>query len=267
MKKLNELMDMSGRVALVTGGGGHIGSAIAGAFLEAGAQVALCDLSLETCERRAEELERGGSGRPVSVAADLASEAEARGAVRDAIRRIGRLDILVHCAAFVGTTRIPGWIEPFEKQSVTAWDAAMRVNLTAAFVMAQESAPSLKAGGHGSVILVSSIYGMVGPDRTLYEGTAMGTPAGYATGKGGLIQLGRYLATMLAPEVRVNCLTPGGVWRAQPEVFHERYKARTPLRRMATEEDLKGAALFLASDLSSYVTGHNLVVDGGWTAW
>ncbi len=267
MKKLGELMDLGGRVALVTGGGGHIGSAIAGVFLEAGARVVLCDLTMEACERRAGELEKQGSGRPDSVAADLAGEEGARGAVRDAIRRAGRLDILVHCAAFVGITRIPGWIEPFEKQTVAAWDAAMRVNLTAAFVMAQESAPSLKAGGHGSVILVSSIYGIVGPDKTLYEGTAMETPAGYAAGKGGLIQLGRYLATMLAPEIRVNCLTPGGVWRGQPEEFQDRYKARTPLRRMATEEDLKGAALFLAGDLSSYVTGHNLVVDGGWTAW
>ncbi|MEW6719255.1 MAG: SDR family oxidoreductase [Thermodesulfobacteriota bacterium] len=267
MKKLGELMDLGGRVALVTGGGGHIGSAIAGVFLEAGARVFLCDRSMEICERRAAELEKRGLGRPDAAAADLASEEEARGAVRHAVRQAGRLDILVHCAAYVGTTKVPGWVEPFEKQSVAAWDAAMRVNLTAAFAMTQEAAPSLKAGGHGSVILVSSIYGMVGPDGALYEGTDMGTPAGYAAGKGGLIQLGRYLATTLAPEVRVNCLTPGGVWRGQPESFRKRYEARTPLRRMATEEDLKGAALFLAGDLSSYVTGHNLVVDGGWTAW
>lgn len=267
MKTICELMDLSGRVALVTGGGGHIGSAIAGAFLEAGANVALCDLSLEACERRAGELEKAGGGRKVYIAADLTKEADAREAVQDVIRRFERLDILVHCAAFVGTTKYPGWTEPFEKQSVGAWDAAMRVNLTAAFVMAQEAASPLKASGHGSVILISSIYGLVGPDWTLYEGTNMTNPAGYAASKGGLIQLARHLATLLAPEVRVNCLTPGGVWRGQPEVFHERYKARTPLCRMATEEDLKGAALFLASDLSSYVTGHNLVVDGGWTAW
>jgi NAD(P)-dependent dehydrogenase (short-subunit alcohol dehydrogenase family) len=108
---------------------------------------------------------------------------------------------------------------------------------------------------------------MVGPDMGVYENTTMGNPAAYATSKGGLLQLTRWLAMVLAPEVRVNAITSGGVWRNQPETFHTRYVARTPLRRMATEEDLKGAVAYLASDLSAYVTGHNLVVDGGWTVW
>jgi NAD(P)-dependent dehydrogenase (short-subunit alcohol dehydrogenase family) len=121
--------------------------------------------------------------------------------------------------------------------------------------------------GHGSIVLISSIYGLVGPDMSLYEGTSMANPAGYGASKGGLLQLMRYLATVLAPDVRVNAISPGGVWRQQPGQFHDRYRSRTPLGRMATEEDLKGAAAYLASDLSSYVTGHNLVVDGGWTTW
>ena len=95
----------------------------------------------------------------------------------------------------------------------------------------------------------------------------MANPAGYGASKGGILQLTRYLATTLAPSIRVNAVTPGGIWRNQPEVFHRRYKDRTPLKRMAHEEDLKGAVAYLASDLSSYVTGHNLVVDGGWTSW
>ena len=108
---------------------------------------------------------------------------------------------------------------------------------------------------------------MVGPDMRLYENTPVGNPAAYAASKGGLLQLTRWLATVLAPDVRVNAITPGGVWRDQPTEFYERYVGSTPLRRMATEEDLKGAVAYLASDLSAYVTGHNLVVDGGWTAW
>ena len=95
----------------------------------------------------------------------------------------------------------------------------------------------------------------------------MGNPAGYAASKGGLIQLTRWLATVLAPDVRVNAIIPGGIWRNQPETFREQYVARTPLGRMGAEEDLKGAAAYLASDLSAYVTGQNLIVDGGWTAW
>ena len=133
--------------------------------------------------------------------------------------------------------------------------------------MVQASAEALVASGHGSVVNIGSIYGMVGPDMRLYEDTAFGNPAAYAASKGGLLQLTRWLATVLAPDVRVNAITSGGVWRDHPEDFHERYVSRTPLRRMATVDDLKGAVAYLASDLSAYVTGHNLVVDGGWTAW
>ena len=180
---------------------------------------------------------------------------------------LGGLDILIHCAAYVGTTQIPGWAVPFEQQTVAAWDSALRVNLTAAFVMAQEGQAALVASGHGSIILFTSIYGLVGPDLSLYSGTDMQNATAYGVSKGGLIQLTRYLATVMAPRVRVNAIAPGGVWRGQPDVFRERYEVRTPLRRMAIEEDLKGAVAYLASDLSSYVTGHTLVVDGGWTAW
>jgi NAD(P)-dependent dehydrogenase (short-subunit alcohol dehydrogenase family) len=180
---------------------------------------------------------------------------------------MGGLDILVHCAAHDGTTEAPGWGVPFEHQTVEAWDNAMRVNLTSAFILAQEAREALVAPGNGSMILFASTYGIVGPDRHLYSGTEMANPMGYGASKGGLLQLMRYLATELAPEVRVNAISPGGVWRDQPESFHQRYVTRTPLNRMAAEEDLKGAVAYLASDLSAYVTGHNLVVDGGWTAW
>ena len=133
--------------------------------------------------------------------------------------------------------------------------------------MVQESKETLAASGHGTVIFFASIYGSVGLDMRLYEGTEMQSPAGYPASKGGLLPLMRYLATVLAPEVRVNAISPGGVWRGQTEAFHQRYVARTPLGRMATEEDLKGAVAYLASDLSAYGTGQNLSVDGGWTAW
>ena len=125
----------------------------------------------------------------------------------------------------------------------------------------------LARSGSGAVILFGSTYGLVGPDFSLYDGTAMANPTAYGASKGGVLQLVRYLATTLAPAVRVNAISPGGVERGQPEQFQERYRARTPLRRMAREEDLKGAVAYLASDLSAYVTGHNLVVDGGWTVW
>ena len=130
------------------------------------------------------------------------------------------------------------------------------------------AAPALKASGHGSIINVASIYGLVGPDWRLYEETTLGNPAAYAASKGGLLQLTRWLATTLAPDIRVNAITPGGVFRDTPEPFLSRYVARTPLAPDGRpNRTSKGAIAYLASDLSAYVTGQNLVVDGGWTAW
>jgi NAD(P)-dependent dehydrogenase (short-subunit alcohol dehydrogenase family) len=179
----------------------------------------------------------------------------------------GRLDILVNCAALVGTSALEGWAVPFEEQSAETWRLAQDINLLAPFVLTQACVRLLGESGKGSVINVASIYGVVGPDYSLYGDSGMGNPAAYAASKGGLIQLTRWLATTLAPDIRVNSITPGGILRGQAESFIGRYQEKTPLRRLGTEEDLKGAVAFLASQMSSYVTGHNLVVDGGWTAW
>ena len=267
MRRFSELMDLTGRRALVTGGAGPIGAAVSEALMELGASVALLDVDAVACQRQAQRLARLRPGEAVAIPCDLSDEQATRAAVRDLIAHHGGLDVVIHCAAHVGAAATPGWAVPFEQQTVEAWDAAFRVNLTSAFVIVQEAREALAASGKGSVILVASTYGVVGPDMRLYAGTSMGNPAGYGASKGGLLQLMRYLATLLAPRVRVNALSPGGVWRNQPEAFHERYVSGVPLGRMAVEEDLKGAAAFLASDLSAYVTGHNLVVDGGWTAW
>jgi NAD(P)-dependent dehydrogenase (short-subunit alcohol dehydrogenase family) len=167
----------------------------------------------------------------------------------------------------VGQTARAGWSVPFAEQTVEAWDAALRVNVTSAFVLVQEARDRLSQSGHGSVILFGSTYGLVGPNFDLYKGTSMANPTAYGASKGAVLQLVRYLATTLAPAVRVNAISPGGLARGQPEVFQQRYRARTPLGRMAAEEDLKGAVAYLATELSAYVTGHNLVVDGGWTTW
>jgi NAD(P)-dependent dehydrogenase (short-subunit alcohol dehydrogenase family) len=254
MRSLVELGDLAGRRALVAGGAGHLGRAAVQALLEAGAQVAVADL---------DGAPRGTTG----IQVDLADEEGARSAVREASERLGGLDVLVHAAALVGTSALEGWAVPFAEQTLAAWDAALRLNLGSAFVLVQEAREPLARSGHGSVILFGSIYGVVGPDPALYDGTGLANPTAYGAAKAGLLQLVRYLATELAPAVRVNAISPGGVARGQPDAFQQRYRDRTPLRRMAVEEDVKGAVAFLASDLSAYVTGHNLVVDGGWTAW
>jgi len=263
MRTVAELSSLVGRCALLTGGAGYIGQAVAETLVELGARVAIIDKDEKACEHRARML--GQNAFPFEC--DLADERVTRETVRMVIDSFGGLDILVHCAAYVGTTQVAGWGVPFEQQTVAAWDAALRVNLTSAFIMAQEAREALVRSQHGSIILFSSIYGIVGPDMKLYADTAMSNPAGYGVSKAGLLQLTRYLATIFAPYVRVNAVSPGGVWRGQPEAFRDRYEAHTPLRRLAIEEDLKGPIMYLASDLSAYVTGQNLVVDGGWTVW
>lgn len=252
MKKIEELINLQGRKTLVVGGIGHIGLAACETLKELGAKVAVMDLE--------------GKG-DLFFPCDLRNEKETRKKVQEVIQQLNGLDILIHCAAYVGTTKIPGWVVPFEEQTVETWEQAMRVNLTSAFVLIQESKKALQQSGHGSVLLFSSVAGILGPDNRLYEGTTMQSPAGYHASKGGLLQLTRYFAAILAPKIRVNAISPSGVWRNQPQVFQERYQQRIPLGRMATEEDMKGAIVYLASDLSRYVTGHNLVIDGGFTIW
>ena len=258
--------NLSGRVALITGGAGHIGSAIAVGLAEQGARVFLLDRASTEPDRVAHYL--GGETLPIEgLPSDLEDEDRLRKTMAEFKNDVGQLDIMVHAAGLAGTSELDGWAVPFEEQSLCSWDRAMRVNLSSAFLICQTLYPLMASNDHGSIILISSIYGSVGPDMALYKGTAMENPVGYGASKGGLLQLMRYLSTLLAPKIRVNALSPGGVERGQPQAFIDRYSERTPLGRMASERDLVGPAVFLASDMSAYITGHDLKVDGGWSAW
>ena len=266
-RSLAELMSLKNRIAVVTGGAGHIGRAACAALAELGAAVCVLDRDLAACTEVAADLAKDWNVESRALAVDLASEQQVRETPARVVDDLGRLDIVVHCAAFVGTSELPGWAEDFSQQTGDAWRAALELNLTAPFLLTQAAAPFLAEHGTGSVVNVSSIYGVIGPDWSLYEDTPMKNPAAYGASKGGLIQLTRYLATTLGPQIRVNTVSPGGIERGQPDVFQTRYVARTPLQRMGREEDLKGAIAYLASDLSAWVTGQNLIVDGGWTTW
>lgn len=266
-RSFTNLADLTGRTVVVTGGSGHIGRATTTALTDLGAQVAVVDLDPATCDDAAAQLNEVHPGSAFAVPCDLADEAQINSVAARCIDRTGRIDALIHFAALVSAEPLKGWTTPFEEQRSDVWRRALEINVTAVFLLTQACTPALRASGHGSVVTVGSTYGVVGPDWRIYDGTAMGNAAGYAASKGGVIQLTRWMATTLAPDVRVNCLSPGGVFRDHPDSFREAYEARTPLGRMATEEDYIGSAVFLASDLSAYVTGQNLIVDGGWTAW
>ena len=246
-------MNVKGRRILVTGSGGHVGKVLVGALREAGAGVIGTD-----------------HNHLPDIAADLTDEISTRMVARHVLKELGGLDGLVHCAALTGQGPGPfreGWVAPFEKQSVKAFEYSLRVQVISSFVLLQEMAPALKESGRGSVVLLGSIYGIVAPFMPLYEGLNMEPPLGYSATKGAIDQLVRHFAALLAPEVRVNCVTPGGLLRGQPEEFIKRYERQVPLGRMGREEDLIGPALFLLSDSSAYITGHNLVCDGGFTIW
>ena len=258
-----ELTDLGGRTAVVTGGAGPLGAVLADALAGAGARVVVVDLDAAACEATSGSLP--GEGH-VALAANLL-DPQGLSTVVDAVERLGACDVLVNNAAFTGTSGVPGYAVPFEEQTDEAFTMALALNLTAPFSLTRRLAPLLRAGGRGSIINVSSIYGLVGPNMGLYEGTRMGNPAAYAASKGGLAQLTRYLSTVLAPEVRVNAFAPGGIARGQDDAFVERYERLTPLARMGTEDDFRGVVTWLASDASAYVTGQVVAVDGGWTAW
>lgn len=268
MTTLRNKLDMTGRRALITGAAGGLGRVMARSLAEMGADLILVDRPGADYTTLSEEISALRQVAITTIACDLEQRDQRERLIDEVLLGGMSLSVLINNAAFVGTSSLEGWVAPFEQQSVDTWCRALEVNLTAAFDLVKGLTTALRSSGHASVINIGSIYGNLGPDYSLYEGTAMGNPAAYAASKGGLIQLTRWLATTLATDkIRVNAISPGGVFRNQSRSFVERYSARTPLGRMATEDDFAGTVAYLASDLSNYVTGQNLMVDGGWSVW
>lgn len=266
MRTIDKLMDLSGRRALITGSTGGLGQIITQTLAELGADLVLLDRSGMPLAEQAADIAKVANVDVSARYCDLENQDERQILIKE-LNQQGGLDILVNNAAFVGSSHLQGWAEPFAEQSVETWRRALEVNLTSVFHLCQGLMPLLQKSGKGSVVNIGSIYGEYGPDWSLYEGTEMANPAAYGASKGGLIQLTRWLATTVAPSVRVNAISPGGIARGQPSAFVDRYKRRTPLGRMATEDDFRGAIAFLSSDMSAYVTGQNLFIDGGWGVW
>lgn len=251
---------------IITGASGYIGRAYAKA-VTGYANLVLIDKNESDLSQLCSELSSSKLCKTYSMTCDLANEDARENILKQIKAKHKKINGLVNNAAFTGDTSLEGWVAPFEKQSLETWRIAIEVNLTAAFHLSQGLSELLKASRDGHILNIGSIYGNLGPDMRLYQNTNMGNPAAYAASKGGLIQLTKWLATIMAPDVRVNCISPGGVSRGQPETFIKSYEARTPLGRMATEEDIVAAMIFLTIGKSQYITGHNLVVDGGFSIW
>jgi NAD(P)-dependent dehydrogenase (short-subunit alcohol dehydrogenase family) len=259
---------LDGQVALVTGGAGILGAKFCAGFAEAGAQVAVVDLFADRAGEVAEAIGPAAAG----FGCDVSDKDAVAACVAAVIARFGRIDVLANNAA-TKTADVRDFFAPFETFSLATWRDVMAVNIDGMFLMAQAVGPHMVAAGKGSVIQTASIYGLVGPDSRIYEGSdylggPINTPAVYAASKAAVIGLTKWLATHWAPHgIRVNALVPGGVGSGQNSVFGEKYAARVPMGRMARAEEMVGPMLFLASDAASYVTGQVLAADGGWTAW
>ena len=262
---------LAGRVAVVTGALGLLGREHCRALADAGARVVLTDLDGAACARVAPEYGPDALG----IGADITSEASVK-ALRDAVlKATGRIDVLVNNAAINDKFEDPAKAREqsrFESYPVALFRQSLEVNVTGTFLCAQVLGSEMARVGRGSIINVSSTYGLVAPDQSLYrkpDGTqAFWKTAAYPTTKGAVLAFTRFLAAYWGPAgVRVNALCPGGVEAGQEPWFVEAYSQRTPLGRMATPADYRGAVVFLASDASADMTGSSLVVDGGWTAW
>ena len=258
---------MDGRTAIVTGATGHLGRTISQTLAEIGCNLILVDLPMADFSILKKDLKKFPKIETHTIFCDLEVEQSRKKALKEITDNHININCLINNAAFVAASKLEGWLDPFENQSLDTWRKAFEVNLTSAFHLSQALMPLLKISEGSNIINITSIYGEYGPDWKLYENTNMGNPAAYASSKGGLSQLTRWLATTLAPDIRVNAISPGGIFRNQPVSFIKKYEKRTPLNRMGFEEDFKGAIAFLSSDLSSYVTGQILNIDGGWGVW
>ena len=265
--------DLTDRVAMVTGGGGLLGRQFCHALAQAGASVAVLDIDAGAAQAVADDI-RAQGGRALALPADITDPEQVQAAVQRVLDAWGRLDILVNSAALDPKVSAEGAVRSssaFEDFPLEVWTQALDVNLTGTFLVTQAAARVMRDQGRGSIINIASTYGLVGPDQRIYQKPGQPPqykPIYYTVTKAAMLGFTRYLATYFAGTgIRVNTLTPGGVYNRQDPDFVTQYAYRTVLGRMAEPHEMNAALLFLASDASSYMTGANLVVDGGWMAW
>lgn len=271
---------LDGKVAIVTGGPGLLGKEFCRTLAEAGAAVVVADIDAGAVNALTTALIQGGF-HALGVAMDVTQPASVQALVDETLSTFNRLDILVNSAALdpkfdpqalAEMDRSGAVSGAFEDYPLESWRAALDVNLTGMFLCCQAAVrPMLAQGKTGSIVNICSTYGLVAPDQRIYQRNGQQKsykPVYYSVTKAGVLGLTRYLAAYYAgTAIRVNALTPGGIFNDHDEVFLKAYSARTVMGRMADKYEMNGALLFLASDASSYMTGSNLVIDGGWTAW
>ena len=277
-KSVKDLFDLKGRVAVVTGGCGMLGRKHADTIAEAGGHPVLVDLDKKQVTSAARQLAGHFGVDAMGITADITQPKEVKEMVEKILQRFRRIDILINNAAMTvkgGGVNSKRYFALFEDYPLDLWEKALDINLTGTFLCTQGVGKVMVKQKRGVIVNIASTAGVVGPDHRIYQGVKspysgepFNTPISYSTTKAGIINFTRYLATYWADKnIRVNTLSPGGVYDGHDGTFVKNYSYRVPLGRMADRDEYKGAILFLVSDASSYMTGANLIVDGGWTAW
>ena len=263
---MRKVFDFSNRVIVITGAAGLLGSEYADGFCQAGGNVVLADKNFEKCKKLAAKLEKKYGVKPLPIKLDVTNPNSIKKMVTHITKKISKIDVLVNNAIYPEIGKIKK--TKFEDFPLDVWKKGIDVNLTGMFLCSQQIGKIMKKQKNGVIINISSIYGIKGPDQRIYGKTKIIKSALYATTKGAVINFTKYLASYWnRTGIRVNTLSLGGVEENQDRNFKKKYSDKTMIGRMAKKDEYVGALLFLSSDASSYMTGSNLVIDGGWSAW
>lgn len=267
------LNNCTGKNVIVTGATGILGEVICHALATSGAQVCALDLSAQKCSELASNLPTPKKQTHIGISCNIADPDEVQISVQQAVNAFGQIHGLLNNAA-TKTDSLEAFFEPFETYALETWREVMSVNIDGMFLMAQAVGKHMVENKvSGSIVQTASIYGVIAPDQRIYEGSqymgrAINTPAVYSASKAAVLGFSQYLASYWGHnKIRVNSLTPGGVESGQNDVFSKKYSARVPLGRMAEKTDIAQAAVFLISDASTYMTGQNMIIDGGLSCW
>ncbi|WP_427138369.1 SDR family oxidoreductase [Psychrobacillus psychrodurans] len=272
-KEYVNLFNLTNKNVIVTGGAGILGSHFCSGLADAGANVAVVDINIQAAKDIAKSITAKYSVKALAFECDVASESSVKKMVELVQNEFGEIHIL-HNNAAGKSNDLDAFFADFEDYDIDQWKGIMGTNLDGMFLVAKHVGKVMKEQQKGgSIIQTSSIYGVMAPDQRIYEGSyyldrQINSPAIYSASKAGVIGLTKYLATYWAKEgIRVNAITPGGVESGQNDTFKKNYSNRIPLGRMSQPEEMVGALIYLASDASSYVTGQNIIIDGGLNAW
>ena len=267
--KTLDLFNLENKIAIITGANGLLGKEHAIALSDMGCNLVLTDINIDNLIEFKNNLNKKNSRSNIDILKlDVTSKDSWIKIKKFCLDKYNKIDILVNNAAFTNQSKTPSFNSTFFNFPLDDFNKLIQVNLNGSFLGCQIIGEVMVNQKNGSIINMASLYGVVSPNHTIYENTEISQPPAYSISKAGVIQLTKYCGTLFAKDnVRVNCITPSGIFNNHSGLFLERFNKLIPMKRMADKSEMRGALVYLASNASSHCTGHNLIVDGGWTSW